>query len=145
MSITPTSVLADPFDQLLNLIASVLVRDLAGTGDAYGKNSPTFTTIATGIPCALGLLSVGTDREFLAKSKEGVAFRKVLLRPWFQDQSPDGSRVPYWVYQTVTYNTQPLSHLHWLLINGENYDIFEVRNPGGRNHHVEALCRLIEV
>jgi hypothetical protein len=45
----------------------------------------------------------------------------------------------------VTYNTQPLSHLHWLLINGENYDIFEVRNPGGRNHHVEALCRLIEV
>ena len=142
---TPTSIIADPFDLLLNLTATVQVRDLAGSGDAYGKNSPTFSTVATGIACAIGLLSVGTDREYLAKSKEGIAFRKVLLRPWYQDASPDGSWVPYHVVSAVTYNTEPLSHDHWLLINGENYDIFEVRNPGGRNHHFEALCRLIEV
>jgi hypothetical protein len=145
MPTTPTSIIADPFDQQLQYVASVLVRDLSGTGDAYGKNSPTFSTIATGVKCAVIFQSVPADREFLAKSKEGIAFRKVLLRPWYVDASPDGSWVPQHVYNGTTYNTKPLSHAHWLLINSENYDIYEVRNPGWQNHHFEALCRLIEV
>ncbi len=141
---TPTSVLANPFDQMLNSVASVLARDLTGTGNKYGANSPTFTTLASGVACRVGILSVGTDRELLAKSKEDVAFRKVYLRPWYQDQSPDGSSLPNWVYNSVTYNTQPLTHDHWFLIDGENYDIFELRNPGLLYHHLEALCRIIE-
>jgi hypothetical protein len=145
LSITPTSVLADPFDQMLNAVATVMQRDLAGTGDKYGKNSPTFSTVGAPLPCRVGILSVGTDRELLAKSKEDIAFRKVLLRPWFVDQSPDGSHQPNHTVGGTTYNTQPLTHNHWFQINGEMYDIFELRNPGLLFHHFEALCRVIEV
>lgn len=145
MPTTPTVVVADPFDQLLNQVASVMARDLTGTGNAYGQNSPTFSTLATNVPCRFATLSVGSDKEFLAKSKEDIAFRKVFLRPWFQDQAPDGSHVPNHVIGATTYNTQPLTHDHWLEIAGEMYDIFELRNPGGMNHHLEALCRIVEV
>lgn len=118
----------DPFDSLLNQLASVLVRDVSGS-DAYGQANPSFTTVATGIPCRVSTLSVGTDREYLAKSKEDIAFKKVYMRPWF-----DGGG-------------KPLTHDHWLeiVVNGNDnmYDIFEIRDPGGMGHHLEVLCRLV--
>lgn len=145
---TPTIPIADPFDQLIaaaDTVANILARDLAGSGNAYGVNNPSFTTLFTGWPCRVGILSVPADKEFLAKSKEHIAFRKVLMRPWFQDQSPDGSYQPDHVYNSVTYNTEPLTSDNWLQINGENYNIFELRNPSLLFHHFEALCRVIEV
>ena len=142
---TPASVIADPFDLSLNSGSSVLARDLTGTGNGYGQNNPTFSTLATGVACRVGILSVGTDRESLAKSKEDIAYRKVFLRPWYQDAAPDGSYLPNHVVGATTYNTEPLTHDHWLQINGEMYDIFELRNPSGLNHHLEALCRIVEV
>lgn len=87
----------DPFDSLLNQLASVLTRDTA-TGDAYGLSDPAFTTIATGVPCRVSSGSVGIDKELMAGSKEDIAFKKVFMRPWF-----DGSG-------------NPLTHDHWLLI-----------------------------
>jgi len=135
----------DPFDALLNQVAAILSRDAPGSGDKYGQNSPVFATIASGVKCRYATLSqVPTDEEFLAKSKEAIAFRKVYLRPWFADASPDGSYQPNHVYESTTYNTEPLTHDNWLQINGENYDIFELRNPGGLYHHFECLCRVIE-
>jgi hypothetical protein len=148
VSSTPTIPIADPFDQLLaaaKTTATVMQRDLAGTGDGYGLNSPSFTALATGVPCRVGILGVPPDKEFLAKSKEHIAFRKVLLRPWFADPSPDGSYQPNHAVGATTYNTEPLTGFNWFLIDGEMYNIFELRNPSFLFHHFEALCRVIEV
>jgi hypothetical protein len=142
---TPTSVIADPFDSLLNQVATVMARDLAGSGDAYGQNSPAFSALASNVACRLSTLAVPPDLQFRARSEEDIAFRKVILRPWFQDPAPDGSYVPNHGVGATTYNTQPLTPEHWFQINGEMYDIFELRNPGGMNHHLEASCRVIEV
>lgn len=145
---TPTIAIADPFDQLLaaaETTLAVMARDLTGTGNKYGLNSPSFTSLALGVACRVAILNVPSDREFLAKSKEHIAFRKVFLRPWFQDPSPDGSYQPEHVYESVTYNTKPLTSDHWFQINGEMYNIFELRNPSLLFHHFEASCRVIEV
>lgn len=129
----------------MNQTANVMVRDLAGTGNAYGQNNPAFSQVASGWPCRVSILGVPVDLEFRAKDKLGIAFRKVLMRPWFLDQSPDGSYVPNHVYQSLTYNTEPLTNSHWLQIATQMYDIFEMRNPGGLNHHLEISCRVILV
>jgi hypothetical protein len=142
---TTAIAIGDPFDSLLNATLAVLERDLAGSGNAYGLNNPSFTTLFEGWPCRVATMAVPPDREFLAKSKEHIAFRKVFLRPWFADQSPDGSYQPNHVIGATTYNTEPLTSDNWLLIAGENYNIFELRNPGLLFHHLEASCRVIEV
>jgi hypothetical protein len=132
----------DPFDSLLNQTASVMVRDVSGA-DGYGQANPAFTTVATGVPCRISTAAVPSDKEFLAKFKMDIAYKKVLLRPWFLDPAPDGSYVPNHVVGATTYNTEPLTHDHWFQIDGQNFDIFELHNPGGMNHHLEAWCRLI--
>ena len=154
---------ADPFDSTLILTADVLVRDTSA-GDGYGLADTGFTTIATGIPCLVTSGSTaGRGKEFRAKSKESILYREVLMRPWYLDPAPDGSYVPYWVVNGITYNTQPLTHQHWLLIpsttklnaNGEAtpgdyYDIidpqpiYDVQSPALLIHHLEVLCQLVE-
>ncbi len=117
----------DPFDLLLNQLANVLVRTSSSAG-GYGGTA-TFTAVATGVPCRVATDNVPTDVEFLAKSKEGIAYKKVFMRPWFDS---DGN---------------PLSHDHWLQIdvngNTDMYDIFQIHDPGGVGHHLEVECRLI--
>jgi hypothetical protein len=118
----------DPFDSLLNQLATVMVRDVSGA-DGYGQANPTFSTIATGVPCAVDIDKVPSDKEFLAKSKEAIEYKMVFMRPWF-----DGSG-------------NPLSHDHWLQItvngNTNMYDIFQIHDPGGLGHHLEVECRLL--
>lgn len=133
-----------PFDLLLNKLAAVMTRDVSG-GDGYGQADPSFATVATGVPCRISTASVSSDMEFRAKSKEDIAFKKVFLRPWFLDPSVDGSYAPNHVVNGVTYNTQPLTHGHWLQIDGDMYDIYELHNPGGLDHHLEVLCRMVLV
>ncbi len=152
----------DPFDLLLTMSVDVLSRDTAA-GDKRGLSDPSFTTIGTNWPCRISgsMKLVGIGKEQRAKSKEAIAFREVFMRPWYADQSPDGSFQPYAVDSGTTYNTQPLTHDHWLLspssailnANGEptpgqEFDIFEIDplfNQDGSLHHLEVWCRLIFV
>src|ERR1700678_2227046 len=100
--------MTDPFDSLLTLTASILER-VASSAGGYG-GAPSFTIIATGVPCRVATFSVPADKEMLARAKEDIAFKKVYMRPWFLDPSPDGSYVPNWTVAGVTYNTEPLTH-----------------------------------
>ena len=148
----------DVFDALLNTTADILVRDTS-SGDKRGMSSPAFTTVATGILCRVAEgKEVPRGKEELARSKIAIAYREVFMRPWFLDPSPDGSYIPFWVHSGTTYNKQPLTHDHWLLIPsatvrnsnnqatpGENYDIFDIDNPGLANHHLEIWSRLVQV
>lgn len=144
MPTTPTSAIVDPFDLMLNKVGVIKERTTSGYG-GYG-GTPSLSTVGATAKCRYATLaSVPTDIEFRSKSKEAIAFRKVFLRPWFVDQSPDGSYEPSHVIGPDTYNTQPLRPTHWLLIENEMYDIYELRNPGGLYHHFEACCRVIEV
>jgi hypothetical protein len=106
----------DVFDALLNTTADILTRDTTGD-DKRGMQNPTFTTIASGIPVRVSVgHGVPRGKEDRVKSKLAIGYRKVFMRPWFVDASPDGSFIPYWVVAGVTYNTRPLTHDHWLLI-----------------------------
>ena len=148
----------DAFDGQLNTTADVLIRDTA-SGDKRGMSNPAFITLASGILCRV---SEGTGtprgRELRAKSKIQLDFREVFMRPWFLDPSPDGSYIPYNVVSGTTYNTQPLTHDHWLLIPsasvlnsnseatpGDMYDITDIDNPGLENHHLEVWAQIVQV
>jgi len=133
---------ADVFDAQLDKLANVLTRSTAG-GDKYGLADPSYTTVATAVPCHLSTGSVGTDKELLAKAKEAIAYKKVFLRPWFLDPAPDGSYAPNHAIGATSYNTKPLTHDHWFQIDGVMYDIFQIHNPAGKDHHLEVWCRLV--
>ena len=149
---------SDVFDTLLTTTADVLIRDTSA-GDKRGMSSPSFTTIASAIACRVAEgKEVPRGKEQLAQSKVGIAYREVFMRPWYLDPSPDGSYFPYWVKGGTTYNTQPLTHDHWLLIpsatvkNSNNqatpgayYDIFDIDDPGLAHHHIEIWSRLVMV
>jgi hypothetical protein len=146
----------DPFDVGLTTTADILSRDIS-IGDKRGLSDPAFTTIATGWPCRVASgKSAPKGKEDRAKMKLAIAYREVFMRPWFLDPSPDGSFVPYTALSGTTYNTQSLSHYHWLLIPsstalnlnnepvpGELYDISEIDNPGLAHHHLEVSCELV--
>jgi hypothetical protein len=146
----------DPFDQTLISTADVLLRDASG-GDAYGLPDTTFIAQMTSVPClVISGSAAGKQKEMREKSKETVTYREVQMRPWFLDPSPDGSYVPYAVVGGTTYNTQPLTHNHWLRVPsqavlnangqptpGDMYDIIDVQNPGMANHHLEVWCQVV--
>lgn len=146
----------DPFDGMLTTTADVLART-AGFGDSYGLSDPSFSTLDTGVACRVQMGSgVQRGKEDRAKSKVTISYAEVFMRPWFEDKSPDGSFVPYAVFNGTTYNTRPLSHEHWLRIPsstalnsnneavpGDLYDITDIDNPGFANHHIEVWCELV--
>jgi hypothetical protein len=147
---------ADPFDAQLTSTLDILSRDTA-SGDKRGISDPTFTTIATGIPCRVAEgKTAQKGKEVRTKSTVALAYREVYMRPWFLDPAPDGSFVPFTVVSGITYNTKPLTHNHWLLIPsstavnsnrepipGEQYDITEIANPGLAHHHLEVSCEVV--
>jgi len=148
---------ADAFDALLTSTLDIMTRDTS-EGDKRGFSAPEFTTVATGIPCRVGVGKATTKgKENVAKDKVSIVYREVFLRPWFLDPSPDGSYVPYTVVGGITYNTKPLTHNHWFLvpsstavnsnneaIPGEQYDIQEIDNPGLAHHHLEVECIVVQ-
>lgn len=152
----------DPFDILLTQTMDVMERDTAA-GDDRGLSDPTFTTVGSAVPCRISTAKklVGSGKEVLARMKEAIAYREVFMRPWYADPDPDGSVQPFVVTNGTTYNTQPLTHDHWLLTpsqsilnaNGEptpgmQLDIFEIDplcNQDGSLHHLEVWCRVVLV
>jgi hypothetical protein len=146
----------DPFDAYLTTTADVLARDTL-SGDDYGLSDPSFITLDTGVACRVSMSAgVQKGREVRAKSNVTVTYAEVFMRPWFNDPAPNGAFVPYEVVNGTTYNTQPLSHDHWLRIPsstsvnenqepvpGDLYDITDIDNPGFANHHIEVWCELV--
>lgn len=146
----------DPFDAMLTTTADVLARNIS-TSDDYGLADQSFIPLATGIACRVSMSGgVPKGRELRAKSKVTVTYAEVFMRPWFEDQAPDGSFIPFAVVNGTTYNTRPLSHEHWLKIpsstalnsngqavTGDLYDITDIDNPGFANHHLEVWCELV--
>ena len=147
----------DPFDQTLISTADVLLRDATG-GNKRGLPDTDFVLQMSSVPCLISYGGpAGKAKEFRAKTKETISYRLVFMRPWYLDPSPDGSFLPYHVFEGTTYNTTPLTHHHWLRIPsqavfnengeatpGELYDIYDIQNPGQAYHHNEVFCQVIE-
>jgi hypothetical protein len=146
----------DPFDETLISSADILIRDASG-GDGYGLPDTTFTLLMSAVPCLVTSGgAAGKAKELRAKSKETITYRLVFMRPWYLDPAPDELFDPYHVFNGVTYNTQTLTHNHWLRVPsqavlnengqptpGDLYDIVDVENPGMANHHYEVFCQLV--
>lgn len=133
----------DAFDSSLKQVCSIMVRDV-GAGNSYGVSSPAFVTLATNVPCRVAL-GRGRAKEYKAEKKTSRNYRIVYMRPWYADQAPDGSNLRNHVVGGTTYNTQPLTHDHWIQFAGQNYDAYQVENPGEIDHHLEVYCELILV
>lgn len=147
---------ADPFDGMLTTTLDVLARNVS-VGDDYGLPDQTFIPLSTGIACRVSMSGpVPKGKELRGKGNVTLTEAVIYMRPWFEDQAPDGSFVPYTVVSGTTYNTRPLTHDHWLLIPsstalnsngqavpGEYYDISDIDNPGFANHHIEVWCELV--
>ena len=133
----------DAFDAQLNQTCNIMVRN-QGAGNSYGVSSPNFVTIATGVLCRVAL-GRGRAKEWKEQKKIAKNYRIVYMRPWYADQAPDGSFLRNHVVGGTTYNTQPLTHDHWLQFIGQNYDIMQVENPGEVDHHLEVYCELVLV
>jgi hypothetical protein len=118
----------DPFDLQMNQVATVMTR-VASTAGGYGGTA-SFTNLTPTWPCRVAEDSLPSDKEFLAKSKEGIAYKKVFGRLY------------------VDSNGNPLNHDHWLQITMDgttkNYDIFQIHDPGGMGHHLEVECRVVD-
>ena len=114
----------DPFDRLLNATAQVMTRTASSAG-GYG-GTQTFTAVGTPVPCRVSTGAAGVGKEMRAKSKEDINFRRVFMRSWYDPSN------------------NPLNHDHWLQIGGVMYDIFDILNPGGMNHHLEVWCRVLQ-
>ncbi len=120
------TVITDPFDLLLIETAQVMTRNASSAGGYGGTQS--FTAVGTPVPCRVSTGSAGIGKEMRAKSKEDIYFRRVFMRPWYDPSN------------------NPLNHDHWRLqIAGVMYDIFDILNPGGMNHHLEVSCRVLAV
>ena len=146
----------DAFDAQLTTTLDILSRDTS-IGDERGLSDPAFTPVARNIPCRVAEGKVaGKGKEDRSKTHVAIAYREVYMRPWFADPAPNGSFVPYTVISGVTYNTQPLTHNHWLLIPsasalnsnheavpGDFYDITEIIDPGYAHHHLEVACEVV--
>ena len=142
-----STIISDPFDLLLKHSADILVRNASGE-DKRGMADPTFTSVFTGWPCrdTTGK-SIKRGREWFAQSKKAIIYHEVFMRPWYVDQSPDGSFQPNYVFGATTYNTQPLLHEHWLALNGEKHDIWEIDkvwNQDGSMHHLEVWTQVVQ-
>jgi hypothetical protein len=110
------------FDSLLNKTAQVVKR-VGGSTDTLGIADPTFTNVGSPVPVMVS--SSGGGREKRAGAKFGVNQRRVFMRPFTTPEM--------------------LTHEHWLVIDGEYYDIQAVNNPAGLDHHFECECQLVKV
>lgn len=125
-AVTPSSfVFNDPFDEWMNKTCEILENQ--GTADSYGQKSnqvQSFPTIAT-VPCRVSTDAIGRPHEFKVEKKSSLAYSRIFMRP---PVLPGGAKLD--------------SH-HWLKIDGDFYDIFEVENPAGLDHHYEVIAELI--
>lgn len=116
----------DAFDAALTKLADVLERG-HGAADDYGVSAVTFTTVSPAqVPCRVSL-GKGRAKESKAGTKTARNYRCVFMRPVSN--------------LSGTYAT--LNHDHWLRIDGQLYDIFQIDNPGDMDHHLEVWCELI--
>ena len=116
----------DAFDDALISVADVQVRE-DDTGNSYGVSNPTFSTVATAVPCVVTGFGRKTGEERRANTKFALGYRLVLMRPW-----PNGEGTP---------NT--LTHEHWLSIDGQQHDIVSILDPGNQHHHIEVETRIV--
>lgn len=137
--------MTDPFDAMLISSATVLVRDIADTADAYGTSDPTFSNATPGsgsgfggttlnsvnpAPCRVAL-GKGKVKEFKSDKKVAVNYREVFMRPWYDSTG------------------KLIGPHHWLQISGVDgtsilYQIIQVDNPSGLNHHLEVWCEIYQ-
>lgn len=116
----------DPFDNLLNKTCAILKNQSAK--DGYGQKSAQprdFTTILDNVRCRISTDAIGRPKEFKVEKKSSLSYVVIFMRP---PALPGGAK---------------LTPHHWLKIEGQFYNIFEVKNPGGLNHHYEVISELV--
>ncbi len=98
-----------------------------GAIDAYGQRSnqvQDFVVIAT-VPCYVSTDAPGRPHEYVVEKESSVDWTRVFMRP---PALPGG---------------EPLTPHHWLRIENELYNVFNILNPGLLDHHYEVVCKVV--
>lgn len=116
--------MSDAFDDMLTDQCDVFVRSTSG-GDKYGVANAAFIQVnASPVPCYASL-GKGRAKEWKQDLKIAKNYKCVFMRPF------------------VDTNGKALSHEHWLKINGQMYDVFQIDDPGLLGDHLEVWCELV--
>lgn len=111
----------DPFDALMISRCTVLKKGI-GAVDAYGIESQSLTDpaniVESNVPCRI---SSGSGREAKSGKQASVGSRKIYMRP----------------------RSYALTEHHWILLAGIYYNILDVENPSGMNHHLELSVEVV--
>lgn len=112
----------DPFDALMISRCTVLKKGV-GAVDAYGLESQSLTDptniVESNVPCRI---SRGGGSEAKSGKQASVGRSTIYMRP----------------------RAYPLTEHHWILLNGAYYNILDVQNPSGMNHHLELPVELVK-
>jgi hypothetical protein len=107
----------DPFDTLLISDCEILARP--DTRDEAGQLSADPVLVTT-VKARLSL-GRGKVREYKKDLKVGESYHMVFMRPYGD-----------------------LTIKHWLRIAGKKYDIINIDNPSGMDHHYEVTVQEID-
>jgi hypothetical protein len=109
--------MADAFDDLLISTCRIL-RPASGLPDDSGHSEPTLELVKDDVPCRKSLLGGGRERN--EPIQPNVSMYKVFMRP------------------------QPVDEKCWLEIEGVFYNVTDVMNPSGMNHHYEVMVTQVQ-
>lgn len=111
--------LKDPFDALLISTCTILAKG-NGSPDSDNHESQAFSTVASNIPCRVSTAALGRPKEYKTEKQASENYRTIFMRPY-----------------------AGLTPHHWLQIDGVLYNIFEIKNPSGLNHHFEIIAQVL--
>lgn len=119
--------MADSFDRLMASTCDILEKRTYGQGtdDGYGQPSQQLITRITAWPCRV---SKGGGSSYKQVKESGKGTLKVYMRPPLVDDSG------------VAFT---LGIHHWLIVDGDKYDIQGIDDPSKVGHHLEVGVEII--
>lgn len=111
--------MTEQFDKMMNKTCSIQHRDSTAPKDAYNQPSTALVSLEDGVPCRISTLPGG--REYKSDRNYSLSSSKVFMRPR-----------SFAVTEHMT-----------LVLDSVKYDILNVLNPGGLNHHLELIVQEI--
>jgi hypothetical protein len=107
----------DVFDTLLDKTCTVMQIDPAGGKDDRGVASQALVPVFSNIACRISTLGFGKE----SKIEKGAAVSR------------------YQIFMRVIAITEH----HRIILEGVTYNVLDVKNPAGMNHHLEILVEKV--
>jgi head-tail adaptor len=110
---------ADQFDKMMNKTCSIQARDANAPKDGYNQPSAALVSKEDTVPCRISVLP--GKKEYKSDRNYALGSAKVFMRP----------------------RAFAVTEHMVLVIDSRSYDILDVQNPSGMNHHLELIVQEI--